>query len=223
MKIHFLLVILLIIVPQTIITKGHKKGHKNMRLKQNNEPKIINPSKSYYTYVEDTADKIFTLAWSKWVPKEKQDAANECLLKVYKNQNDMAWKIQFWNRLTTRCVRESAVLLNDWFLDFANGAKGICDLKSLMKTDKELKESENNGGIVEISNILRKSFTEELKAQTKGIAEKMRKFITSSVSTYRNNIGTGKLVNKNVFERLNNNGKRVVKVPKAKRRHHRFR
>ena len=47
----------------------------------------------------------------------------------------------------------------------------------------------------------------------------MKKYITSATSTYRYN--SGKMVSKDVYEKLNNGGSMANKTVKKQRRHHR--
>jgi hypothetical protein len=229
MKIYILLVILLVITPNAMVSRRHKtkKGLRTAGADLSSPKPAGRAKKSFYTYMDNQAQEIFELVYNDYVKTENQGEAKACIAKLFTLDSNLEFKRTLWNHLTTELVHQNAMIDTAWLINFAVAAgksDALCvGLKdNWMKNTAEIKASLQNGGVSALSTKIRPSILKILVEAIATIRTKMNKFITSSISTYRNS----KMVHKDVYERLNNGGKlrqSVAKPKKALRRHHRFR
>eukprot|EP00340_Litonotus_pictus_P000769 CAMPEP_0170526792 /NCGR_PEP_ID=MMETSP0209-20121228/12199_1 /TAXON_ID=665100 ORGANISM="Litonotus pictus, Strain P1" /NCGR_SAMPLE_ID=MMETSP0209 /ASSEMBLY_ACC=CAM_ASM_000301 /LENGTH=181 /DNA_ID=CAMNT_0010816837 /DNA_START=83 /DNA_END=631 /DNA_ORIENTATION=- len=163
--------------------------------------------KQDYQYNKALAPAIFKYAFNRMSKKTPGMGVgteiDNCIGKIMSKNNESSSAHELWKLLTQKVKVYESVVERKWLVDFTekNRIDG-CDviLKNGLLTDEEIKKKD----IGKISTQLRKFIDAKLLEAGKKSEKRMRKFMTSSVSTYKGD----KNVSKHVYNRLNGGGRR---------------
>ena len=206
MKLKIILVIIAILQITAIYTRKSKTSLKNTNKGQ---PKItpLQNQAMKHSYKAATAQAIIAQAFIMLSANENDTnkKIEQCLTELFGNNQDFSKpKRKLWYKLTQQLVENEVIITPEWLKKFSSiedcGEKVLTN--SILSNEKlNLKKGGINGVSDELRGIIKKKLLESQGA----IKKKMKKFITSAASTYRND----KIVNqKNMFHALNHSKKR---------------
>lgn len=175
--------------------------------KDGKKPKLYSTIKVTHTFRQEAAVKIFKVAFQQFSKKENYQDTEKCINEIFAKSPLSEQNHKLWYKLAERLYSNKTPLKPVWLKDYAktnqiNGCNNIIG-KGLLNNDEI-----NAAGLQNLTNNLREYIDKIIKEMGGKSSSRMKKFITSSVSTYRKD----PLVSKRVFEKLNLKGiKRKIK------------
>lgn len=204
----------------TSIYSIKKENISKVNLKDNEStetrPKSVKLVNTKYTLNKDTFRGLLQNVFMEFTIKEKFETSKNCIDQIFDKTPDSSSISVIWNELTTKTYNNNTPVDKNWLLTFADSlkpyqlensdpaskeAKLNCD--SIVKNNLLSNDQINALGVINMSKNVRRLIENYINESRKEAEGRMKTFITSSASTYRND----PMVDKELFVKLNNKGK----------------